>query len=223
MTILFQFGHGVVLSVLPFMMMDTLWQEISFGVVSGLIIYYNLAAAVFDYFLQQDRLEAATGGLKTSRRLRESVGAVGLIGCALFFKLFCGVSHSFSVRLAAFLFGLAFLSSGFAGHISALLEVFPRYVELPLLSMLHVSHRKADMHQWWSDWRGFPEPSFKCGRMSAPAGSSTAPATGPSSCLPLQRLLLSLASFGAPLAQPKDLLVSNSLPHLPEPLQTRYK
>jgi len=126
-SILFQFGHTAIFSVIPFFIMDVLWVDVTFGLLILIILFYNVSSMVFDYFLKIDRQDA-TG--KNARKLREAVGAAGLIGSACFFKLFCGSGHTVAIRLTGFLIGLAFFGFSYAGHISAMLDVIPRHAPL---------------------------------------------------------------------------------------------
>lgn len=126
-TILFQFAHTGIFSVISFFVVDVLWIDVTFGVLTVMVLYYNVSAMVFDYFLKLDKQDA-TG--KNSRKLREAVGAAGLLGCAIFLKLFCGSGHTTAIRLTGFFISLAFLVNAYAGHVSAMLDVIPRHAAL---------------------------------------------------------------------------------------------
>jgi len=132
-TVLYQFAHTVVFSVSPFFVMDVFWVDLSFPVLCVLLVYYNGAAMLFDQFLQKDRADASG---KWSRRPREALGCVGLVGAALFLKLFCGISHAPGVRFFAFTIALALFSHAYGGHMAATFEVFPRYVTKRLPPLL---------------------------------------------------------------------------------------
>ena len=121
--VLFQFAHTAIFSVIQFFIVDVLWIDFTFGALTLIVLYYNLSAMIFDYVLKLDKADASG---KNNRKLREAVGSAGLLGCAIFLKLFCGSSHSTAVRLVSFALSLAFLVNAYAGHLSALLDVIPR-------------------------------------------------------------------------------------------------
>lgn len=123
--ILFQFAHTGIFSVVQFYIVDILWIDITFAALTIVILYYNTSAMVFDYLFYVNKSEK-TG--ENNHPLREIVGTVGLLGCAIFLKFFCGGSNSVAVRLVAFGIALAFLANAFAGHISAMFDVIPRFV-----------------------------------------------------------------------------------------------
>lgn len=106
--------------------MDVLWIDMTFGALTYVLLMFNASAMIFDLFLRHDRLDSPTG--KNSRTLREAVGGFGLLGCAVFLKLFCGSSHSAGIRVFGFLIALAFLGNAYAGHFTAMLDVIPKYV-----------------------------------------------------------------------------------------------
>jgi len=125
--ILFQYAHTGIFSVIQFFIVDTLWVDFTFGVLTLVLLYYNCSAMVFDYILKLDRADV-TG--KNNHKMREAVGAAGSIGCAVFLKLFCGAYHSTGIRLCGFAVALAFLVNAYAGHVSAMLDVIPRHTAL---------------------------------------------------------------------------------------------
>ena len=121
--VLFNFAHNAILAILPFYSTDIFWTDISFAVLTALLLFGNIISMILDHILQSDKLDATN-----PRRLREAIGGCSLFAAGALLKLFCGVTHILFVRVVAFGLVLVFILTSYAGHYAALYDVAPRFI-----------------------------------------------------------------------------------------------
>mmetsp|Transcript_8054 Transcript_8054/g.33888 ORF Transcript_8054/g.33888 Transcript_8054/m.33888 type:complete len:430 (+) Transcript_8054:83-1372(+) len=123
---LFFCGCQTIYHVIPYFFMEVVWSDVSFAALIILLVASNITSMVLDFVIIKDR--GALSG--HDHNLRKTLGAGGMLGCAVLMRAFCTAGHATTVRILAFALGLVALVFGFAGAPAGVLDVAPRQAPL---------------------------------------------------------------------------------------------